>query len=323
MRHVRMLGLCLATLFALSAMTAGQALAKEKCQLYGETCETVKEHSAWQAFANCPLEEELDACVAGKSYYKETFKTKQDQEEYLTNHPEYHGGQVSYFTAGNVTVPLKNSISLRGGFISGEESGVQDWVAAVGAATIEPVPQPSVSLKKGVNAALLSQSELERYDYYVHIGKETKTYATVELAGPVSNLHINLNHILEEQGQAFVFPVKVKLSNPFLGEHCYVGSDASPIKVPFTTGTAGELRGKFGEFITEASSDILVDWGQTLVSNEFASPGVEGCGVDGGADEAVDSALGLPAPTGNKSVLNGVLKLAGEETTTRALKGEI
>ena len=262
--------------------------------------------------------------MAGKSYYKETFKSKHEEEEYLSSHPEYQGGQVSYFTAGKVTVPLKMPISLRGGFISGGgEPGDQTWVAAVGAATIEPVAQKSIPLTKGVNPALLSQSELERYDYYVHIGKETKTYATVELAGPVDHLIINLNHILEEEGTAFVFPVKVKLSNPFLGEHCDAGLDASPIEVPFTTGTAGELRGKFGEFVSEASSDILVDWGQTLVSDEFASPGVEGCGVEGRADEAVDSALGTPAPTGNKSVLNGVLKLAGPETTKRAFNGEV
>lgn len=264
-------------------------------------------------------------CVTGKSYYNETFKSKKQKEEYFAEHPEYHGGQVSFFTAGNVTVPLKKPISLRGGFESFEGANLNEyhWVAAVGAPSIEPVAQPSVRLSKAVNTALLSQSELERYDYVVHHAKETKTYATVELAGPVSNLKISLADIIFEEGTGFVFPVKVKLSNPFFGASCYAGSDASPIEVPFTTGQSGELHGKFGTITAETQGEIIVDWGQTLVSTEFAAPGVQGCGVDGGADEAVDSALGLLAPTGNKSVLNGVLKLIGRESAEQGVKGEI
>lgn len=328
MGHIRMLGLCLTSVLAVSAVTAGQALAKEKCteykNQYGEvSCETTKEHSNWQTFANCPIAHEgVETCIGGESFYRETWKTKQQQEEY----EEQHGptrGLLSHFTTGNVTVPLKASITLRGGLEEVPETGRFTWIAASGAATIEPVAQKAIPLTKGVNKALLSPGELERYDYYVYYAKQTKTFATVELAGPAEQIQIAIGNQLAEEGTAFVFPVKVKLTNPFLGETCYVGSNSSPIDVPFTTGQSGELHGKLGKIEFPNSGDILTLWGETLVSSEFSSPGVEGCGVEGGADAAVDSALGLPSPSGNTSVLNGVLKLTGRETLEEVYRGEV
>ena len=135
----------------------------------------------------------------------------------------------------------------------------------------------------------------------------------MELAGPASAVGINTGNLIDEEGTAFSFPVKVKLTNPFLGEDCYVGSDSSPVVVNYTTGSAGELRGKAGGFTSEHEGEILVIAGDTLVNDSFVSPGVEGCGVEGGADAAVDSALGLPSASGNSSVLNGVLRVASAE----------
>jgi hypothetical protein len=309
-KQIKVFGLSLVATFAMAAVAAGSVGA-----------ETIREHSTWQAFANCPFHtppfneeyEELTACVWGTSSYKERWQSKAQQEQWETSHGQPEPGLLSQFTAGKVTVALKMPILLRGGFeipIEGEEIL---WIAAREAPTIQPVPQKTIPITKGVNRSLLSPKELERYEYYVHTAKQTKTYATVELAGPAEQIHLNLSHQLEEEGTAFVFPVKVKLSNPFLGENCYVGSDSSPIKVPFTTGQDGELHGKLGLLTTEHEGGVLVIWGDTLVSSSFSAPGVEGCGVEGGADEAVDSALGLPSATGNTSVLNGVLRLAGSE----------
>jgi hypothetical protein len=235
-RHVRMLGLCLVAVFALGAMTAGQAMAKkEACIQYGTACETLKEHATFQAYANCPFgATEIVFCTNAKSYYKETFKTKAEEEStnkaaeeaYKESEVPFHAGQLSYFTAGKVTVPLKGSITLQGGLKPSGTVNVFNFIAPTnGVPAIEPVKQPSIPLTKGVNKSLLSQSELERYDYWTRVVKEIKTYATVELAGPVERLQINLGAIIGEHGDAFVFPVKVKLSNPFLGEHCYVGSE--------------------------------------------------------------------------------------------------
>ena len=69
---------------------------------------------------------------------------------------------------------------------------------------------------------------------------------------------------------------------------------------------------------------IITIFTDTLVSNTFATPGVDGCGVEGGADEAIDSALGPPSPAGqNVAVINGTLKAASAEGVERGLKGEI
>ena len=132
--------------------------------------------------------------------------------------------------------------------------------------------QRGPALAKSVDAALLSTSERERFTYYTKIAKENKTYATVELAGPAERIHLNLSARIEEEGTAFVFPVKVKLSSPFLGTDCYVGSNEHPIQVPFTTGQSGELHGKLGVLIDGNRGGGLNDYAQTLVSTSFESP---------------------------------------------------
>lgn len=302
-------------------------------------CATAKSHSLFQAFAACPFgappyeagDGEMFACLGGESFYKEKWKSAKQREEWEGNKGEPAPGMTSYFTAGDVTVALKNSIILQGGLEETEGEFLQ-WIGAVGTPSISPVAQPTIPLTKGVNTSLLSESEMNRYNYYVKDAKQTKTYATVELAGAAEALKVNLGAQLSEQGTAFVFPVKVKLTNPFLGESCYVGSNEHPIDVPFTTGQSGSLHGKLGELAVEGDEElynghlyeegILAVWGDTLVSTEFSSPGVEGCGVAGGADAAVDSALGLPAASGNASVLNGVLKLSGTEIDEEALHEE-
>jgi hypothetical protein len=313
-RLVRILGLCLAAFFALSAMTAGQAMAKEACKEYGTHCETMKEHESFQAFAACPFAAKPEFCAVGSSYGYATAANGKplDGKE----------GPVSYFTAGKVTVDLTKPIRLNVGLAF---TGTQNEFFAVSPAegpAIEPVAQKAPPVTEDVNTALLSQSELERYDYWVHIEHNTKTSAVIEAAGPIESLVVNLANIIGEHGTAFVFPVKVHLISPFAGPDCYVGSDANPIDVPFTTGEAGELRGTPGKF-AEESEEILVEYGQRLVSDNFASPGVENCGINGGADEAIDSALGLPSASGNTSLLNSVFRLVVAEEAQRGLKGEI
>ena len=91
----------------------------------------------------------------------------------------------------------------------------------------------------------------------------------------------------------------------------------TPIVVNFTTGTSGELQGKVGKLAFNEVG-IITTWGNTLVASGFASPGAEGCGVEGGADAAINAALGLPSAS-NTSVLNGVLKLAGAENVEEHL----
>jgi hypothetical protein len=312
-----MLGICLIAVFAMGAIATAPALATK-----GET-----EQAEFQAFANCPFtaSAELDCSWAGSTYLEKwpSQKLKAQWEAERERKPEE---LPSEFTAGNVTVKLKQAITLRGGigFVEEGEVTKETWFGAEGAETIQPVPQAVQPLNKDVNTALLSPAELNRYNYYVKVSKEKNVTATVELAGPSSAIQVNVGHLLEEDGTAFSFPVKLKLSNPFLGSNCYVGSNTSPIVVEFTTGKSGELEGKNASTLKQGRNGILTAYTDTLVNETFASPGVEGCGVTGGADEAINSAFGLPSLAGhNIAVLNGTLKLATAEDAKEGLEGKI
>ena len=307
--------------------TASPALAAEKvCHLhvYGTACETEREHAEFQAFANCPFgaSPELD-CSWAQSTYREQWPSKKAKEEFEAQRGRKPPEIPSEFKAGNINVLLKQAITLRGGI--GFEEEKETWFGADGAETIQPVPQVAQPLTTDVDTALLSQTELNRYNYYVKVSKETKATATVELAGPSSAIQVNVNNLLGENGTAFAFPVKVKLNNPFFGDDCYVGSNTSPIVVDFTTGKSGELDGKNGSTLKGDRNGFLITvHTDTLVNNTFASPGVEGCGVEGGADEAINAALGLPSSEGhNMTVLNGTLKLSTAEAAKEGLEGKI
>jgi hypothetical protein len=327
-RLAKVLGPCLLALLALAALGSASASGAESCKkgqvLYGETCETEKEHAAFQAFQFCPFAEKPNACVWAQSSLKERWPSRAIREEYEEAHEGTTPNQESEFTAGKVTVDFKYPITLQGALIEryNEEGEFEklEWLAPEGAPTIVPVAQPGPSLKKFVDASKLSGKELERFDFYTKVAKENKTFVTIEAAGPASGIIVNLGNLLTETGEAFGFPVKVKLSSPFLGSNCYVGSDESPIDTEFTDGTSGELTGKLGT-LNFTSSGILEVLNNTIVSSTFAVPGAHGCGLEGGADEAVDSGTGLPSASGNSSVINGTLHQTGAETAEAALEG--
>ncbi len=323
-----LLGMALVALLA--ALGSGSAaLAAEKvCHLhvYGTSCESEKEHAEFLAFANCPFgaSAELD-CSWARSTSQEVWPSKKAKEEFEVQRERKPPELPSEFKVGNITVLLKQAITLRGGIGFEEETEAETWFGAEGAPTIQPVPEIAAPLTQDVNTSLLPQAELNRYNYYVKVSKETKATATVELAGPPSAIKVSVTNLLNEEGTAFAFPVKVKLSNPFFGNNCYVGSDASPIMVEFTTGTSGELRGKNGSTLKEDKNGFMLTLDtDTLVNNTFASPGVEGCGVEDGANEAINAALGLPSAAGhNATVLNGTLKLSTAELAKEGLEGKI
>jgi hypothetical protein len=90
----------------------------------------------------------------------------------------------------------------------------------------------------------------------------------------------------------------------------------------FTSGSSGELQGKVGTLTFTPPGTQLAIVNNTIVSSTFAVPGVEGCGVEGAADEALNSGIGLPSPSGNSAILNGTLRQAGAEVIQEVYKGE-
>jgi hypothetical protein len=310
-RYVRIIGVCAATLCASAATTlalASPALASKK----------VGPEGVFEKFNECPLgatqtiageQYEVGGCIFGEA------------------------GKESFFQAGKVTVSFKKPVKLDIGF-DGDRGRVpippEEVFPVFGArngVTISKEAEPAPSLTEGLDAEKLEEPEKKRYEEYIAAGKSTKATETIELATPATEIFLSETHILEEKGEGFGFDVMIHIENKFLGKNCYVGSTVHPIDVPFTTGETHPeppntpIHGTAGSITTEGEGEILVINDQELVNNEYAAPGVSGCGINGGADAALDAGLGLPSPAGsNTTILHGTLYQTGSESVEEHIK---
>ncbi len=229
------------------------------------------------------------------------------------------------FTVGKKTVPINKTITLQGGTIENEETGALTFV---GAENGETLSKTALYVPGGLFGTKPPESwppeAKERFEEMVNKGL-TGVTETTELAKPASDIGINTNNLIGEEGVALSLPVKVKLSNVFLGNSCYVGSEAHPIVLNLTTGTTSPpepnkpIKGSVGEIEFKDEFNIVALKGGALVDNAFAAPEASGCGgvFSKLVDPLVDSAFGLPAAAGhNTAILNGNL----EEAVAAAVK---
>ncbi len=338
MRHVRMLGLCLVAVFAMSAVTlsfVSPALASgAKPAACNQECKELKEKEKQEA------KEKKEQEKAQKKAEKEAAKRQKEHEKQLKKHPNggefeifddcplgnaalsacTHGqaGPESFFQAGKVTIKFVKPVFLNIGLVENEETGALTAYAARDGLSISRTPEPAPSLTEEISPEALPESEKTRYEEYLAAGKSVKVTATIELAQPTSDLTVNEANLIGEQGTALGFPVMIHISNAFLGTHCYIGNTAEPIEVPFTTGeTSPEppntpIHGHLGHIFVFGEGNILGIEGSDLVNNSYAAPGASGCGILGGLDSAMNTALGLPSPAGsNTTELIGELDQAG------------
>lgn len=117
----------------------------------------------------------------------------------------------------------------------------------------------------------------------------TRITASVEQLGtPVFNLPSVTDMTVK-------LPIRIKLSNPMLGDNCYIGTTAEPVTLdlkvdPSTGGEAGFIpSGEVGTYFP----------GFTATATDFAVPGATGCGPLGSLNWAANLRAGLPAATGN------------------------
>ena len=223
------------------------------------------------------------------------------------------------FTVGNRSVPIRNTITLQGGFIVNEKTGVLEFVGAENGETLSKTPQyvPG-GLFNIVAPKYLNKEQKEKFEEFVNKGI-TGVTETTELAGPASDIGLSTENLLFEEGTALSLPVKIKLGNAFLGSSCYIGSNSSPIVIDFTTGTTSPpepnkpIKGAAGKFEHNEAFTLITLSGGRLVNNSYAAPEVAGCGEPFSSlvDKAVDAALGLPAAAGhNTAILEGKLSTA-------------
>jgi hypothetical protein len=228
------------------------------------------------------------------------------------------------FVLGKKTVPLKNPILLQGG-LEGAEFNINNpftLVAATEGSTLSKTPQPVPGGLLGVTAPTWWPTILQNLFNETINNGFTGVTATVEIAGPVSGVKVNLLNALTQSGAAFNLPVKVKLDNPFLGGNCYIGSSSNPIKLNLTTGTTSPplpnkpISGSPGEFGEPAEAVLSLN-GNRLVDNSFSAPGASGCGgilFSWAVDPFVNSIVGVPSAAGtNTAVLEGTTYLGNAE----------
>jgi hypothetical protein len=234
------------------------------------------------------------------------------------------------FVVGKKTVPITSTITLQGGFhvIENEELEIEgyEFFGAEDGKTLSKTPQ---NVPGGL-AGLINCPEIS--NFLVRIACEvtfenglTGVTATTELAAPATSIGINVNNLIGATGAALTLPIKVKLNNPFLGESCYIGSNAHPISLPLTTGKTmppgpnESIEGKIGKVTFKDSFALTVVTENTLVNNSFAAPEAEGCGGIAAflIDPIVDAQLGLPAAAGhNTAILSGTLQDANAGAVT-------
>lgn len=222
-----------------------------------------------------------------------------------------------FFTIGKREVPITKTITLQGGFIEGASE--LEFVGAEDGNTLSKTPQPVPGgLLNVVAPEFLPKFVQEIFNNFINEGI-TGVTATTELAAPASHIKLSTENLLAEKGTALSLPLKIKLSNLFLGESCYVGSNSAPIVINFTTGTTAPplpnkpIKGAAGTFEANEEFTLITLNGGKLVNNSFAAPGAEGCGgfLSFLIDPAVNAELGIPAAAGhNTAVLEGKLSTA-------------
>ncbi len=221
------------------------------------------------------------------------------------------------FTIGKKTVPLVNPVTLQGG-IEGAGSEVKFYGAENGE-TLSKTPQPVPGGLLGVVAPSWWPKFIQEwFNKQINEGL-TGVTATVELTGPtkgLTNVQLSTENLLNRTGTALGLPAKIKLSNPILGNSCYLGSEKEPVQINFTTGKSGALEGAVGALSFNEEFTIITIKGGKLVNGTYSAPGVNGCGgiFSFLVDPLVDSVLGTPSGSGkNSATLEGVLQDAQAE----------
>jgi hypothetical protein len=203
-----------------------------------------------------------------------------------------------HFKLGSKNVPISKPITLSGG-VNGSLGGF----AANSKGGLSQV-------KEEVPGGIIGLTGLDWLVNYLNL-EGLKLYAVTELVGQPAI------------GEAISLPIRVHLINPILGNSCYVGSAANPIKLNMIEGTTNPpppnkpITGKAPELSVSESSGILSILNGTYVDNSFAAPGASGCTltllgfIPISINGLVNSQSGLPAAAGtNETVQNIDIEIA-------------
>ncbi|HET7455080.1 MAG TPA: hypothetical protein VFJ76_06135 [Solirubrobacterales bacterium] len=221
-----------------------------------------------------------------------------------------------FFTIGKKTVPLKNPVKLQGGL--DEILFPTKFYPAEDGNSLPGVPQPVPGGLLGITAPSWWPWFLQNLFNETINNGFTGVTATVE-ATSQTGIEVHPFNLLTQSGTALSLPAKIKLSNPFLGSNCYIGSNSNPVVLAFTTGTTSPpppntpITGSPGTLTQNPTETIGTFSGGKLVNNSFAAPGANGCGglFSFLVDPFVNEIVGVPSAAGrNTAILEGKIQVA-------------
>lgn len=229
---------------------------------------------------------------------------------------ESTGGE---FDINGTKVPINKTVTFQGGSIVDENTGAETFVGAANGDTLSKTPLAVPGGLLGVVAPKsLPKFVQDIINKLVSEGLDGVT-ATAELVGTPAISRVNL---LFQEGVALSLPVRVHLSNTFLGSECYIGSKSSPMTLQLTTGTTNPpkpnkpITGAVGKLEFRDEFQFVIIEENKLVDNSFAVPAATGCGglLSLLVNPAVNLKLGLPSASGNNTaILEGTLQNATAE----------
>jgi hypothetical protein len=192
---------------------------------------------------------------------------------------------------GNLEIPFEEPFNLSGGittggtFVAGAKGGLE-------------------AVKQRVPGGVVGLTGLTWLEEFL-TPEAQEVFAVIEFAAIPSNPLVD----------PLSLPVKVHLINSVLGNKCYVGSNASPIKLILTTGTTSPpppnvpITGLAGETAFTAPSGITDLENGLNVDNVFSAPGANGCFLTlfGFPPIAINGLInaesGLPSPAGSNMTI--------------------
>jgi hypothetical protein len=216
------------------------------------------------------------------------------------------------FTLGTTTVTIGSTPIVFQGGVTGD---TETFVPAADGDTLSKVPLTVPGGLLGLTPPNLFPQPLQGI-IDAAINAFNGVTATAEL---VATPTFSFGNFLTGHGTTVTLPVQIQLSNPFLGNACFIGSASDPVTLNLTTGKtkppAGvtKLKGTHGTLGFFDDGNVAAANGDTIVDNAFAVPGATGCGGIFSAliDPVVNAKTGIPAAAGtNSAVLTGVADIA-------------
>jgi len=235
---------------------------------------------------------------------------------------------IGSFKFGSASVPLAAAtpVVLQGGYSLDDNTGLTTWYdAANGFATLpaQPLKVPG-GLIGLVSTGGFSGFLIDLFN--AAVASVNDVYATAELAGPVKFDYVNFAFGFDDP--AVTLPIKVHLTNPFLGSSCYIGTNSSPITLKLTVGTTHppapntSITGDRGTLTSTPDGTVLTATNSKLVDNAFSVPAANNCGYLP-LDKLIITAgvnlkEGLPSAAGKNSAILQGTSYIGDRAATQA-----